>query len=415
MKTTQGAVGASVAGLGATAAMNPALPSAGGVVANTVVGGLQTFSVLSSFSTGMLENPCMNLTRLATDGSAGDDGEGGSTGATDMHHLNEELSWINLRSGGGGDNLTAGAIMIAERLREQDLEIVCRDGNEGAELVEKRDDKASSSTRAPSAMPGASYDMREVAGTSPVGYILQTLYAKEKEFERNVTFAVALGSLLLMFHYPTVQLAKKKAADQERAARRKGNLQKKLSRRHLKRHGHAAGDDEGVRGTVVGAIGALGHAALHIFGVGGKHGAKKGHAGGGPTPMQKYSHTFPRLEGYILMLGYQGLCQTCSFTIASASTTVAAKVFAGFMFALWPVGFLWHSAKTIKRKVIQERRALLVADRKKRGVVHWVDAWPTVMNAKQRLLHAQGGHNYTGMVDECPSKKVFHRPSTVER
>ena len=112
------------------------------------------------------------------------------------------------------------------------------------------------------------------------------------------------------------------------------------------------------------------------------------------------------------MLGYQGLCQTCAYTLASASTTTGGKISAAVMFCLWPLGFLAHATRLIRAKVVHERRAIVVVRRAKGGahaqVARWIDAYPAVMTMKQRHAHARGVDNYTGPSNFCGTPKALH-------
>ena len=95
-----------------------------------------------------------------------------------------------------------------------------------------------------------------------------------------------------------------------------------------------------------------------------------------PSLVDHFATTWPRLEIYILVLSYQTIAQTCTFTVLSDGRGTGVRLFAAAIFLLWPVGFLYFAATFIRIRVLKQRRACPVVDRNRTGgFLRWVD-WP---------------------------------------
>ena len=125
-----------------------------------------------------------------------------------------------------------------------------------------------------------------------------------------------------------------------------------------------------------------------------------------PSLMEKLSHTHPRLTHYVLMLAFLGVTMQCSSVFAayaaargdgdgtgaraaalrSAAPSGFAVVGATAAFLLWPIGFTAYVFRTIRKKVVLEKRAGLLRDEKRtEGYLAWCDMPPACWSMPHRI------------------------------
>lgn len=183
--------------------------------------------------------------------------------------------------------------------------------------------------------------LRGITGTSAPDHVLRRFFERERDFDRVAFWATCIAVLLCFVHYPAVSMASRSAAKEKRSRLR--------HRQERVRQRTKPGDDEG------------------------------------PSMVERFSHTWPRFEFYLLALAQQTLAQRCAFAMsAGAATSDAKKVGAALMFLAWPVGFTYYVYRLLHRKLVDEKRATLVRqDKRHGGFLVWVDNPP---------METSGGH-----------------------
>lgn len=194
--------------------------------------------------------------------------------------------------------------------------------------------------------------LREVAGTSVPRHVILLLWQSERDFERTMFWAGSILVLLVVVHYPAKLAASRKVFEQKRLRWRKQALRVKVGAKPL--------------------------------------------ADEGPSVLEQFVFTWPRLELYLLFFSVQSIAQRCAFAVASPATSTAYKVGAVILFLVWPVGFTLWVSRTLQTKLIHEKRATLVRkDKRTGGFLRWIDNTAPTLHAAKR----KGSTGYTGFVD----------------
>ena len=87
-------------------------------------------------------------------------------------------------------------------------------------------------------------------------------------------------------------------------------------------------------------------------------------------------NTWPRLEVYLALFGFQGICESASNAIVAEENSAIVKFIAALSL-LWPLALLYYIVHNIKKNVVREKRAHLVKDKIRTGNwARWVDKPP---------------------------------------
>ena len=172
-------------------------------------------------------------------------------------------------------------------------------------------------------------DDNVVVGDNPVGYLVDVILTRRQSFNRMVFWAAIFGMTLSFVYGPIIYFARQKM----------NGLHSKERVDPKKRSGKKART---------------------------WHERK-------PTLLERFSYTHPRVVHCLLFLSFQGMCKNSAFVAMDYTATTARRVLGFGIVALFGMGFIAYVYWTVKRKVLQERRAVLVSSD---GWLRWIDRKP---------------------------------------
>ena len=190
-------------------------------------------------------------------------------------------------------------------------------------------------------VPGEGRSKEGLRGENVVGYWVDELDKREKEFTTVLKWMGLILGFLYVFHVPAVSWARMKVQEERRERLRKSNKPHPVRRTHA-------------RETDVNAAHALGHALLQAIGIvhqtNAEEDAKASHLLRhkvhhmhthivGPSLVERFANSAPRLEHYGICFGIQSLSMVASFTLViSEEASTLKKIGAVLTLLVWPIG-----------------------------------------------------------------------------
>ena len=303
--------------------------------------------------------------------------------------LSDGLSTFNLKMSVGG---WMEANKTSDTLAEQETSVEKHLG-----IATCANHKARRRLRALASNDGR--DTEGVVGANPVSYVIGVLDKRMTEFKRNMFWVTVIVAFACLIHIPGVKFARMYLQEQERTNRRRrrrgqpylgpkkggargrtGRRQSVVHRQHAKHEHH--------HGFAYNALNAV------IGGGGAGRSAKDEDT---PSLLEKWCNTHPRFLHLGLMLAFQGMCEMTSFVVFDPTGTGTTRAMGALLFLLGPFAFLAYVVRTIQVKVVSQRRAIVICDRKKtNGCPQWCDMPPV---ASREYSHAKCGYFYNGFID----------------